>query len=73
MIDGRTTLGFLDRPDLDRVLGATSFILDSSTGAIYRVAHDRLETFDAAETRKLDRALTCGTQLPDGRELVGTK
>lgn len=34
MIDGRTTLGFLDRPDLDRVLGATSFILDSSTGAI---------------------------------------
>lgn len=34
MIDGRTTLGFLDRPDLDGVLGATSFILDSSTGAI---------------------------------------
>ncbi len=33
-IDGRTTLGFLDRPDLDRVLGSTSFILDSSTGAI---------------------------------------
>jgi hypothetical protein len=33
-IDGRTTLGFLDRPDLDRVLAATSFILDSSTGAV---------------------------------------
>jgi hypothetical protein len=33
-IDGRTTLGFLDRPDLERVLGATSFILDSTTGAI---------------------------------------
>ena len=33
-IDGRTTIGFLDRPDLDRVLGATSFILDTTTGAI---------------------------------------
>ena len=32
--DGRTTLGFLDRPDLDRVLGETSFLLDASTGAI---------------------------------------
>ena len=32
--DGRATLGFLDRPDLDRVLGATSFLLDASTGAI---------------------------------------
>jgi len=32
--DGRTTLGFLDRPDLDRVLGATSFLIDTTTGAI---------------------------------------
>lgn len=32
--DGRTTLGFLDRPDLDRVLGATSFLLDGATGEI---------------------------------------
>ena len=32
--DGRTTLGFLDRPDLDRVLGATSFLLDASTGEL---------------------------------------
>lgn len=32
--DGRTTLGFLDRPELDRVLGATSFLIDSSNGAI---------------------------------------
>jgi hypothetical protein len=32
--DGRTTLGFLDRLDLDRVLGATSFLLDASTGEI---------------------------------------
>jgi hypothetical protein len=32
--DGRTTLGFLDRPDLDRVLGATSFLIDESTGEI---------------------------------------
>lgn len=33
-IDGRTTLGFLDRPDLDRVLGATSFTVDATTGHI---------------------------------------
>ena len=32
--DARTTIGFLDRPDLDRVLGATSFLLDSATGEI---------------------------------------
>jgi hypothetical protein len=32
--DGRTTLGFLDRPDLERVLGATSFLLDANTGEI---------------------------------------
>lgn len=33
--DGRNTIGFLDRPDLDRVLGATSFMIDATTGAIY--------------------------------------
>lgn len=32
--DGRTTFGFIDRPDLDRVLGATSFFLDQRTGEI---------------------------------------
>jgi hypothetical protein len=32
--DGRTTLGFLDRPDLERVLGATSFLIDDATGEI---------------------------------------
>jgi len=32
--DGITTLGFLSRPDLDRVLGATSFLIDNTTGAI---------------------------------------
>lgn len=32
--DGRTTIGFDDRPDLDRVLGATSFMIDSTNGAI---------------------------------------
>lgn len=32
--DGRTTLGFLDRPDLERVLGATSFLLDAQTGEL---------------------------------------
>lgn len=33
-LDGRNTLGFLDRPDLDRVLGATSLLLDSTSGAL---------------------------------------
>jgi hypothetical protein len=33
-IDGKTVLGFIDRPDLDRVLGATSFMIDTSTGEI---------------------------------------
>ena len=32
--DGRTVLGFINRPDLDRVLGATSFLIDSRTGEI---------------------------------------
>ena len=34
VIDGRTTIGFLDRPDLEQVLGATSFMIDTTTGAI---------------------------------------
>jgi hypothetical protein len=33
-IDGLTTFGFIDRPDLDRVLGATSFLIDTTTGEI---------------------------------------
>lgn len=33
--DGKNTIGFLDRPDLDRVLGATSFMVDAVTGEIY--------------------------------------
>jgi hypothetical protein len=32
--DGQVTLGFLARRDLDRVLGATSFLIDEATGAI---------------------------------------
>ena len=32
--DGATALGFVNRPDLDRVLGATSFIIDVTTGEI---------------------------------------
>jgi hypothetical protein len=33
-VDGRTTIGFLDRPDLEQVLGATSFMIDTTNGAI---------------------------------------
>ncbi len=32
--DGRSTIGFLDRPDQERVLGATTFLLDATTGAL---------------------------------------
>jgi hypothetical protein len=32
--DGMTVIGFRARPDLDRTLGATTFTLDSTTGAI---------------------------------------
>ena len=33
-VDGRSTLGFLDRFDQERVLGAATFLLDSTTGAL---------------------------------------
>ena len=32
--DGVTVLGFVSRPDLDRVLGATNFFIDTTTGEI---------------------------------------
>jgi len=32
--DGSSVLGFLDRPDLDRVLAATDFVIDVTTGAL---------------------------------------
>jgi len=32
--DGATVIGFRDRPDLDRTLGATTFTLDATSGAI---------------------------------------
>ena len=32
--DGSSVLGFRSRPDLDRVLASTSFLVDSSTGAL---------------------------------------
>lgn len=32
--DGRTTLGFLDQPDLDRVLASTSYLVDGQTGEL---------------------------------------
>lgn len=32
--DGRTTIGFLDRPDLERVLGQTTFLIDAQSGLL---------------------------------------
>jgi hypothetical protein len=32
--DGRSTLGFLDEPDMDRVLASTSYLIDDTTGEL---------------------------------------
>jgi hypothetical protein len=32
--DGRSTLGFLNEPDMDRVLASTSYLIDDSTGEL---------------------------------------
>jgi hypothetical protein len=32
--DGASTLGFVERPDLDRVLGSTEFLVDTGTGEL---------------------------------------
>jgi hypothetical protein len=32
--DGRSTLGFLNEPDMDRVLASTSFLIDDTTGEL---------------------------------------
>ena len=32
--DGRSTLGFLNEPDLDRVLASTNYLIDNATGAL---------------------------------------
>src|SRR4029077_13679769 len=32
--DGLSTLGFLSRPELDRVLASTSYLIDASPGAL---------------------------------------
>src|SRR5262249_7903163 len=32
--DGQSTLGFLDRPDLERVLASTSYLIDDVTGEL---------------------------------------
>ncbi len=34
VVDGRTTIGFLDRPEFDRVLGSTSFLIDTTDGTV---------------------------------------
>jgi hypothetical protein len=36
-IEGRSTLGFLARPELDRVLASTSFLVDGTTGELIDV------------------------------------
>jgi hypothetical protein len=42
--DGRSTLGFLNEPTLDRVLAATSLLVDEQTGSIVESAVGRGES-----------------------------
>lgn len=44
--DGRTTLGFVSRPDLDRVLGATTFFVDNVSGEVFESDIFFNSTFD---------------------------
>ena len=46
--DGLSTLGFQSRPDMDRVLASTSFLVDTATGALIESVVLRLAA--AAET-----------------------
>lgn len=57
--DGRSTIGFLDRPDQERVLGATTFLLDAATGTliesdIYFNTRFRWSTAAGGETGAVD-------------------
>jgi hypothetical protein len=57
--DGRSTIGLLDRPDQERVLGATTFLLDAATGAliesdIYFNTRFRWSTAAGGETGAVD-------------------
>jgi hypothetical protein len=57
--DGMTVIGFEDRPDLDRVLGSTSFTLDAVTGEVVESDIFFNSTFtwsvsDAGESGKQD-------------------
>lgn len=57
--DGITTIGFVDRPDQDRVLGATNFLIDTVTGEIVESDIYLNSTFDwsvatSGETARFD-------------------
>lgn len=71
--DGKNTIGFLDRPDLDRVLGATSFMLDATTGAIYEadVFFNTRFTFSVAPGGQTDRVDLESVALHELGHLLG--
>jgi hypothetical protein len=57
--DGITTIGFVSRPDQDRVLGATNFLIDTVTGEIVESDIYLNSTFDwsvapSGETNRFD-------------------
>jgi hypothetical protein len=55
--DGSSTLGFRDRPEFDRVLASTSFVIDTATGAL--VESDIF--FNSAFAWSVSAAGTAGT------------
>jgi hypothetical protein len=71
--DGRTTLGFLDRPDLDRVLGETSFLLDARTGEIIEadIFFNTRFTWSTATTGQADRVDLESVVLHEVGHLLG--
>jgi matrixin/carboxypeptidase family protein len=71
--DARNTIGFLDRPDLDRVLAATSFMVDAQTGSIYEadIFFNTTFTFSVAPGGQADRSDLESVALHELGHLLG--
>ena len=66
--DGRTTIGFLDRPELDRVLGATTFLLDAASGEIIEAVFSESPVFQVLGSDEQRQLLDLLTRLVDAPE-----
>jgi hypothetical protein len=72
-VDGRNTIGFIDRPDLDRVIGATSFMVDAVSGAIYEadIFFNTRFAFSVAAAGEADRVDLESVALHELGHLLG--